>query len=64
VKTIVTNPSRNPLLIFWIILLGISHVAVNKVAYKKENEKKLYSWSKEDQNRFEDFLLHYCDDIG
>lgn len=44
--------------------LGISHVAVDKVAYKKENEKKLYSWSKEDQNRFEDFLLHYCDDIG
>jgi hypothetical protein len=44
--------------------LGISHVAVDKVAYKKENEKRLYSWSKEDQNRFEDFLLHYCDDVG
>lgn len=44
--------------------LGITHVAVDKVAYNKENEKRLYSWSKEDQNRFENFLLHYCDDIG
>ena len=44
--------------------LGISHVAVDKVAYNKENEKHLYSWNKEDQNKFEDFLLHYCVDIG
>lgn len=44
--------------------LSITHVAVDKVAYNQENERKLYSWSKEDQNRFEDFLLHYCDDVG
>ncbi|MCI0616547.1 glycosyltransferase family 39 protein, partial [bacterium] len=44
--------------------LGISHVAVDKVTYNQEHEKKLYSWSKEDQSRFEDFLLHYCVDIG
>jgi hypothetical protein len=44
--------------------LSISHVAVDKAAYKQENDKRLYSWSKEDQNRFEDFLLHYCQDIG
>jgi hypothetical protein len=44
--------------------LGITHVALDKVAYKQENEKKLYSWSKEDEDRFEDFLLHYCEEIG
>ncbi len=43
--------------------LGISHIVVEKSTYSEENEKGLYSWSKEDQNRFEEFLLHHCIDI-
>jgi len=43
-----------------LLALHVTHVVVDQGEWEREHRRELYTWSREDRARFEEFLSRYC----